>query len=169
MVYGLNINGDKMDNITTKSFGVEKHISGNTTRLVYLMNKLKELEKEIQAAASELPTIAVQDVGKALIVNDDGEAQWTTIPTEVPSHIGTDEGKMLSVDSSNALVWATVPTEIPTHTGTDEGKMLSVDSSNALVWIAVPTELPSTAEASAGYVLTFDGTNIKWAAIPTQE
>ena len=119
-------------------YTAEKRISGNVTKIGYIMGKLKEL--------------GVKIAGKQDTLVSEGDSQ----------NIKTINGESILGTGNISF-----PTEIPSTEGATSGDVLTFNGEN-VTWIAIPSQLPSTSEASAGYVLTFDGINIVWSAIPSQ-
>ena len=75
---------------------------------------LEKIEKTLkawaQAQGAGIPTPTAEDVGKVLMVNDEGKWVLSAIPSQLPAVETTDEGKVLTVDSSGDWVAADLPT-----------------------------------------------------------
>ncbi len=76
------------------------------------ITSLDEIRAAIEALGGTgiLPTPAIGDAGKVLMVGDDGKWKLGSIPTELPAVETTDEGKVLTVDSEGKWGAAELPT-----------------------------------------------------------
>lgn len=81
---------------------------------------------------SELPIPSPTDAGKALLVNNQGNAyvlgDW---PNELPTPTVQDEDKLVGVNSSGT--YALVNDRLPESTVQDEGKLVGVNNSGAYI------------------------------------
>jgi hypothetical protein len=89
---------------------------------------------------SGLPDATSSDVGKALMVDSSGAAQWSKIDA-LPARTVEDAGKCLVVnEDGNSVSWAR---NLPTVTTEDAGKFLRVSAEG--VWIV--ESIPKAEEA----------------------